>query len=86
MALKETMDLFQLVDTIATAKINAMRDGTVDWRDTPKLAPVVGAMISAFKGSDKIKGELEHMTKEEVEQLVAKAIETIDLCRQAILA
>lgn len=86
MAMKETIDLFELVDALANAKIAAMKDGVVDWRDTPKVAPVVVALIAAFKGSEEIKAELQNMTKEDMEAVISKAMETIDLCRQAILA
>ena len=86
MAMKETFDCLDLVDALAKAKIEAMKDGVVDWRDTPKFAPVIVAAISAFRGSDKIKEEVSEMSKEDMEALISRAMETIELCKKAILA
>lgn len=86
MAMKETMDLFDFVQALAKAKIEAMRDDKIDWRDSPKMVPVIAAAFAAFKGSEKIKGEWESPSKEDMEAFAAKALETLELCREAILA
>lgn len=58
MALKETQEFIELLDTLANAVAKAKEDGEISWRDAPKIVPVIVALKTAVNGSDQIANEL----------------------------
>lgn len=58
MAMKETQEFIELIDTLANAVAAAKEDGAISWRDAPKIVPVIVALKTAVNGSDQIASEL----------------------------
>lgn len=56
--MKETQEFIELLDVLGNALQDAKKDGIVDWKDAPKLVPVMIALKTALNGSEKIAGEL----------------------------
>ena len=63
MALKETQEFLELLDVLGTAIAEIKEDGKLDWRDAPKILPVLGALRTAVMGADKITGELREISE-----------------------
>ena len=63
MALKETQEFLELLDVLGTAIEEIKADGKLDWRDAPKILPVLGALRTAVMGADKIIGELREISE-----------------------
>lgn len=63
MAVKETQEFIELLDVLGNAIFEAKEDGKVDWRDAPKILPVLGALRTAVLGADKIMGELKEISE-----------------------
>ena len=84
MALNETQDFIALIDVLGTAIAEAKKDGSVDWKDAPKLVPVMVALKSALNGSDKIAEELKEAYDNPVlanlllDQLMAASMKLLD--------
>jgi len=64
--IKETMDLLDLVKTIAECYREAMRDGHVNWMDVPKFRPVLSSLGKAVDGADKVESELKDLDMAEL--------------------
>jgi hypothetical protein len=62
MAVKETQEFIELLDVLGSAILEAKEDGKVDWKDAPKILPVLGALRTAVMGADKIVGELKEIS------------------------
>jgi hypothetical protein len=62
MAVKETQEFIELLDVLGNAILEAKEDGKVDWKDAPKILPVLGALRTAVLGADKIVGELKEIS------------------------
>ena len=58
MALKETQEFIELLNSLANAVEKAKEDGIISWRDAPKIVPVLVALKTAVNGSDQIADEL----------------------------
>lgn len=84
MALNETQDFIALIDVLGTAIADAKKDGHIDWKDAPKLVPVMVALKSALNGSDKIAEELKEAYDNPVlanlllDQLMAASMKLLD--------
>ncbi len=63
MAVKETQEFIELLDVLGSAILEAKEDGKLDWRDAPKILPVLGALRTAVMGADKIVGELREISE-----------------------
>lgn len=63
MAVKETQEFIELLDVLGSAILEAKEDGKVDWKDAPKILPVLGALRTAVMGADKIMGELKEISE-----------------------
>lgn len=56
--MKETMELLDLMKVMAECYVEAKKDGSVNWFDLPKFAPVLTKITQAFDGAEKIGEEL----------------------------
>lgn len=63
MAIKETQEFIELLDVLGDAIIDAKQDGKVDWKDLPKIVPVLGQMRLAAVGADKIMQEMQEISE-----------------------
>ena len=63
MAVKETEEFIELLDVLGDAILEAKEDGKIDWRDAPKILPVLGALRTAIIGSNAIIGELREISQ-----------------------
>jgi hypothetical protein len=59
--MKETMELLDLMKVMAECYVEAKKDGSVNWFDLPKFAPVLSRLTAAFDGADKIGEELKSL-------------------------
>lgn len=75
--IQQSLEIFDLGDSVAKAVIESKSDGDIDWMDIPKFAPVVSAAKRAADGSDQIPVELKDLSPEEIEQLVVRAHKTV---------
>lgn len=54
----ETLEVLDLIKTLAACYADAKRDGVINLMDIPKFAPVLDKLFKALEGADKIEAEL----------------------------
>ncbi len=56
--MKETQEFIELLDVLGNSILEAKEDGKIDWRDAPKLVPVLLALRTGIMGAEKIHEEI----------------------------
>jgi hypothetical protein len=74
---KETQDLLAAIRTCAQVFKDVMEDGKFNLMDLPKLAPVWNAVEDAVNGVNLVPGELQDLSKEEAQALLADVWDTV---------
>lgn len=82
---KEIMEVIAAVRKTAAAVKAAKADGTIDWRDLPKLGAPVMAWKDALNGFEKIKEELKDLDEQELPMVVGEAMDAIRELGEALL-
>jgi len=85
LGLKETMEVVALVDRTADLIVAAKEDGSIDWRDLPKLGPAVASLKDAIAGAQGVAGELADLDKDEVVKLYEAASSAVFKLAKAIV-
>ncbi len=73
--IKESLELIGLISTIGDCLIEANKDGTINWMDLPKFAPIIAVAKKAIDGSEFVDDELKDLTAEESQVLAKAALE-----------
>lgn len=84
--IKETLELFDLGDSLAKALKESKADGQIDWKDLPKWAPVLLAAKKAAEGGPAIAVECKDLDAEEVQKLLSRALDTVTALVAAVIA
>jgi len=83
--IKETLEVVALVDKTADLVMAAKADGSIDWRDLPKLGPEVAALKDALAGAQGIAAELADLDKDEVIKLYEASAAAVFKLAKAIV-
>lgn len=73
MDIKNTLEVFDTLDALAKAVLDAKADGKVNYLDAPKLGPVVSAALKAVDGSELVVPELKELDEKEIATIVVRA-------------
>lgn len=84
--IKETMDVVALIETTAVEITAAKADGHIDWRDAPKVAPVLVALKTALDGGNLIPEELKDLDSGEVQTLLEATLTAAQHLAMAIVS
>ena len=77
--MKGTKDLLNVVCALADALIAAKKDdGQIDYKDLPKLLPVIKPVIEAWQSFDKIPDEFKNIDKHDFVTLAGEAWDVKD--------
>jgi hypothetical protein len=83
--IKESLELVDLILSMADAIKQAKKDGVVNWFDLPKFAPVVIAAKKAIDGSEWIDEELKDLSAEEAQLIATAALSAGQALMEAII-
>ncbi len=86
MAIKETVEVFDLIDGIANFVREAKVDGVIDFKDLPKALPLISLSRDAISGSGIITVELKAMNSEEMELVIDGLIRSVTNLVDSVLA
>jgi|GEM_PF-2517461 len=84
--IKESMEILQAVDVLASCVKAAKADGSLDWKDIPKFGPMIPASIKAIQDISKVKEELQDLDDQETKELLDKAMSSAINLINAIIA
>jgi hypothetical protein len=74
MGIKESLELVDLILALSQAIKEAKKDGSVNWMDIPKFAPVIIAAKKAIEGSDQIEAEIKDLNETEAQMVALAAL------------
>lgn len=86
MAVKETIEVFDLLDGLAVFIREAKEDGKVDFRDLPKAIPLIGLGKNAIAGSENIIAEIKSAAGEELDEVISRLIKSVTGLVEAALS
>lgn len=70
MDIKNTIEMVECFDTLATCLREAKKDGTINWLDIPKFAPMIAAARAAVADGAMVREELSDLDAVETQVLV----------------
>jgi ABC-type nitrate/sulfonate/bicarbonate transport system substrate-binding protein len=85
MGVKESLELVDLIFSLAFAIKEAKKDGIINWMDLPKFAPVIIAAKKAIDGSHLIDAELKDLSQEEAQLVATAALDAGQTLMEAII-
>lgn len=83
--MKEATELLQLGEALASALVEAKKDGDIDWMDLPKFAPVIGKAKAAIEGGDKIDDEFKAASAEQLAAFSQRALQLLLTLTSAVI-
>jgi hypothetical protein len=75
--MKDAQDFVVLARACAKAVKEAKADGTVDWRDAPKVVQVLGPLREAVKDSQKIPEQVKAATSEQLSAFAGDSVSAL---------
>lgn len=82
---KELDELLKACDMSADAIAAAKSDGTIDWRDLPKLGPPLLAWKDAVIGAENIPTEMKQLSRVELIEKLTQALQVFQKLGAALL-
>lgn len=79
MDVKESNEMLDLAEGLVKVLLDAKADGTINWLDMPKFAPLLPLANRALSGSEKIVDEFLDLDGEEATALAERAMNIIIL-------
>ena len=67
----ETKDLVRFIASLGEAIYESVKDGKVSWTDYRHFFPVLGDLLPALSGIERVPDELDDLTDEEIQELVS---------------
>lgn len=83
--IKESLEIVELLKTVAEAISAAKDDGHINWFDVPKFAPVIVSARRAVENSHLIDDEIKDLSAEESQVLAKAALVAGTLLMEAVL-